>query len=124
MTSHRKRKREAKHRGMSVPELELCELLEEVLDRVRWLQILGYSNQFLLDRYVKVPDAERDKVLEAAVRAVDKDTDLEDWHERLARVKRDVARVRPAIRRARKDMTHGLTPPDPPGSRSVDADRG
>lgn len=106
---------------MSVPEFALCELVEEVLDRVRWLQILGYSNQFLLDRHANVSDDERNKVLEAAVRAVDKDRVLAGWHARLAQVKQEVARVRPAIRRAQKDIARGLEPPAAPGTRSEDA---
>lgn len=120
MTSHRKRKRDAKQRDMSVRELELCDLLEEVLERVRWLQILGYSNQFLLDRHAKVTEEERDKVLEAAVRAVDKDRAIGRWHERLGRIKAETTQVRRAMRRAQKDIAQGRPAPIPPAERSTD----
>ena len=120
MTSHRKRKREAVGRDLSVRELELCELLEELLESVRWQQILGYTNQFLLDRYVKVDSEERDKVLEAAVRAVDKDRAMHDWHERLARIKAESVSVRRSINRARKDIAQGKPAPPTPGKRAAD----
>lgn len=97
MTSHRKRKKEAAARGLSRRELELTELLEEVLDAVRWMQILGYSNQYLLRDRLDVTPAEQTKVLEAATRAVDKDARLHQWRDRLARLKGEIGRAERAV---------------------------
>lgn len=116
MPSHRKRKRDAAARDLSVRELELVEILEEVLESVRWQQILGYTNQFLLDRYVKVEAEERDKILEAAVRAVDKDGRLHEWQERVAQLKGECLHVKRSIQRAKKDIAQGKpAPPAPTG---------
>lgn len=109
MVSNRKRKQEAASRDLSLRELELAELLEDVLQAMRWQQILSYTNQFLLDRFVKVDPAERDKVLEAAVRAVDKDAKLHEWSERLARLKAERVGVTRAMRRAQRDIDQGRT---------------
>lgn len=104
MTSRRKHKKVAASLGLSERELLLTELLEEVLDEVRWLQILGYSNQFLMNRHLEVDPAERDRILEAATRTVDKGRKLHEWHDRLARIKSNVLDIRRGIRRERKDM--------------------
>lgn len=97
MPSHRKRKREAASRDLSLRELELLEVLEEVLESLRWQQVLGYANQFLLDRHVRVEPDERDRVLDAAVRAVDKDKHLRDWRDRLARLRAGIHEVGRAL---------------------------
>lgn len=90
MTSLRKRKKQAAHRGLTMPQLELLELVEELLEAHRWLQILGFANQFVLADKLAMTQAERDRVLEAATRAVDKDARLGDWRARLARVKEEL----------------------------------
>ncbi len=113
MTSSRKRKKVAAAQGLSERELALTELLEEVLDSVRWLQILGYSNQYLMNQKLKVTQAERDKVLEAAARAVDKDRKMHEWTDRLAQLKGDVLGIKRSMNRAKKDMAQGK--PAPPG---------
>eukprot|EP00904_Undaria_pinnatifida_P001949 jgi/Undpi1/11755/HiC_scaffold_37.g14050.m1 len=87
VTSNRKRKKQALAEGLTTKELELAELLEEILDAFRWMQILGYSNQYLLKKRIGLNPAEQKRVLEAATRAVDRDAKLHEWHERLARVK-------------------------------------
>jgi hypothetical protein len=97
MTSHRKRKKRAAARGLSDSELELVQILEEVLDALRWVQILGYSNQYVLEQELSVPADERDRVLEAATRSVDRDAKLHEWRARLARLKGELAGVRQAI---------------------------
>lgn len=107
VTSQRKRKKQAASLGLSERELVLAELLEEVLDAVRWMQILGFTNQYLLHQKLKVSPQERDKILEAATRAVDKDAKLHEWRERLARVKGETLRAQRAINRAKKDMARG-----------------
>lgn len=85
-------------------ELELVELLEELLEAHRWLQILGFSNQFLLEQKLKVDRGERDRILEAATRAVDKDARLHQWQQRLARLKGEVLGIKREVRRARREL--------------------
>lgn len=111
VTSQRKRKKQASSLGLSERELVLAELLEEVLDAVRWMQILGFTNQYLLHQKLDVSPRERDKILEAATRAVDKDAKLHEWRERLARVKGETLRAQRAINRAKKDMARGRAAP-------------
>lgn len=102
MTSLRKRKKVAEARGLNVPELELLDLVEELLEAHRWLQVLGYANQFVLAQKVKMTDAERDSILEAATRAVDKDARIERWRERLGRLKGEVLAIKREVRRERR----------------------
>lgn len=90
MTSLRKRKKLADAQGLSVRELELLELVDELLDAHRWLQVLGYANQFLLQDKLKVSQADRDRVLEAATRTVDKDARLADWRARVDRLRQSM----------------------------------
>ena len=79
--------------GLTPRELDLAELLAEVLDNLRWMQILAYSNQYLVNEKLEVDKAERDRVLEAATRAVEKDGKLHEWQERLAQLKGDALRI-------------------------------
>ncbi|MCC6784156.1 MAG: hypothetical protein IT457_15040 [Planctomycetes bacterium] len=104
MTSLRKRKKTAAALGLSDAELTLAELLDEVLEELRWVRILAYGNQYLLNRHVKLDAAERDRVLEAATRAVEKDGKLVEWRERLAQVRAGALHVHRAMARARKDQ--------------------
>lgn len=97
MTSNRKRKKRAESLGLTPRELDLAELLAEVLDHLRWMQILAYSNQYLVNEKLCVDKAERDRILEAATRAVEKDHKLHEWQERLARLKSEVSRIRTDI---------------------------
>lgn len=112
MVSHRKRKREAAALGLSERELEFATLLEELLDHVRWQQILGYTNQFLLAKHVGVSTEERDRILEASTRAVDKDARLHEWRERLARLKGEIVAIKRSVRRARRDIARGVPAPE------------
>ena len=93
LTSNRKRKKQAGALGLTPREMELAELLQEVLDSLRWMQILAYSNQYLMNQKLEIEKAERDQILEAATRAVDKDLKLHEWNERLARLKQGVADI-------------------------------
>jgi hypothetical protein len=61
------------------------------------MQILAYSNQYLVNEKLCVDKAERDRILEAATRAVEKDHKLHEWQERLARLKSEVSRIRTDI---------------------------
>ncbi len=111
MTSLRKRKKTAHALGLTEAELTLAELLDEVLAELRWVRILAYGNQYLLDRHVKVDPAERDRVLEAATRAVEQDGRLHDWQERLAQVRGAVATAKRAMSRARRELSAGREAP-------------
>ena len=71
MTSQRKLKKQAEALGLTRTEFELVGMLEEVLESMRWMQILAYTNQYLLHEKLEVTKAERDRILEAATRAVD-----------------------------------------------------
>ena len=75
-----------------MPELELTELVEELLEAFRWLQVLAYSNQFVLNDKLAMEPCERDRILEAATRAVDKDSRLQGWQQRLSRIKSELKR--------------------------------
>ncbi len=105
MASSRKHKKEAKKLGLNEPELRMAQLLEEVLERFRWLQVLTHTQSFLLREKLKISEAEMDRVLEAASRTVDKDGQLRGWHEELGRLKGQIKEGRRGIRRERKLMS-------------------
>lgn len=92
LTSKRKHRKQASRRGLTERELELTELLGEMLERLRWQEILAYANQYLIQGQLNVSREERDSVLSAATRAVDKDGKLHQWQERLARIKGEIQR--------------------------------
>ncbi len=83
--------------GLTPRELDLAELLAEVLDSLRWMQILAYSNQYLVNEKLAVDKAERDRILEAATRAVEKDHKLHEWQQRLARLKGEVSGIQESV---------------------------
>jgi vacuolar-type H+-ATPase subunit D/Vma8 len=96
---------------MTGPELQLVEMLQEVLRDLRWMQILAYSNQYLLSQKLSVPEDERDQILEAATRAVDKDSKMHEWNDRLARLKTEIANIKRQVNLARKDIVHQRAEP-------------
>ncbi len=104
MTSNRDRSKRARSRGLNGAELELVDLVEEMLEQMRWLWILGYTNQFLLNQKLSVSKEERDKILAAAARSVDRDAKLHEWQERLSRIKGEALRMQRDVRRAAKGM--------------------
>ncbi len=104
VVSNRRRKKEAKKQGLTEPELRLVELVEEILDKFRWQQVLVHAQSFLLRDKLKISDAELNKLLEAASRAVDKDAAWTGWQERLGRLKGEVLEARRSIRRERKQI--------------------
>ena len=112
MVSHRKRKKQAREQGLTEPELRMVELLEELVEGVRWLQGLGWSNQFTLQQKLKLPQAERDQILEAAARAVDADGRTNRWQEQVSQLKGEIVGLTRAVRRARKDMEQGVPRPE------------
>ena len=91
LVSNRKRKKQAQGQGLTEPELRMVELLEELVDGVRWLQVLGWSNQFTLQQKLKLSDAERDHILEAAARAVDADGRARRWQQDVSRLKGEIS---------------------------------
>jgi hypothetical protein len=93
VTSHRRRKQQARAQGLVPAELQLCELLREVLDLLRWNQVLGYSNQYLLHQKLAVSEAERQRVLQAAATAVEQDARHQDWQRRLGEVQQALQRI-------------------------------
>ena len=112
---------------MTGPELQLVEMLQEILDDVRWMQILAYTNQYLLNEKLQVSQEERDQILEAATRAVDKDAKLHEWSVRLDRLKAEIANIKQKVGRARKEIRREApTPPrlpfpEPPAEGLADA---
>lgn len=89
---------------MSTTELQLTELLEEILTSLRWVQVLGYSNQFLLQQKLKVTPEERDRVLSAAARMVDKDQKLHEWADRLARLKGELLQKKRDFAKSKREL--------------------
>lgn len=67
-------------------------MLEEMLERLRWQEILAHANQFLMTEKLQVSKQERDRILEASTRAVDRDGKLHQWRERLGRLKGELHR--------------------------------
>lgn len=113
MTSHRKQKQKARSLGLSAAELQLTDLLGEVLELLRWNQVLGYSNQYLLHEKLGLSVAERQAVMQAAAAAVEQDARLQDWTRRLGE-------VQASLRRIDQQLRHGASGASPGGA--VDAD--
>ena len=88
----------------------MLETVEEMLESIKWLKVLGYSNQFTIHRELVQDKAERDRVLEAATRAVDQDADLRRWKDKLAKVRREAVRIQEetgvAFDASQADETH------------------
>jgi len=83
VSSHRRRKQKAQALGLNEAELQLCDLLGEVLELLRWNQVLGYGNQYLLHEKLGLPPEERHRVMRAAATAVEQDGRIQDWGRRL-----------------------------------------
>jgi hypothetical protein len=99
MTSHRKRKRAAQRQGLTDAELQLCALLREVLLALRWSQVLGWGNQYLLNQHAQVSAEERDQVMRAAAATVDRDGQLQHWQQRLREIEGKLASIDDAMQR-------------------------
>ena len=69
--------------GLTDAELQLTELLGEVIELLRWNQVLGYSNQYLLHERLGLSADERHRVMKAAAGAVEKDGRMQSWGQRL-----------------------------------------
>jgi hypothetical protein len=93
VTSHRKRKQKAQALGLNDAELQLCELLGQVLELLRWNQVLGYSNQYLLHEKLRVSPEERNQVMRAAAGAVEQDGRIQDWGRRLLEIQDSLQQI-------------------------------
>ena len=65
---------------------------------------------------------ERDKILEAATRAVDKDAKLHEWQERLGQIKGGALEIKRSVNRAKRDMAQGKPAPASPIEESAGDD--
>lgn len=86
MTSNRRRKQKAQSLGLNDAELQLTELLGQMLELLRWNQVLGYSNQYLLHERLGLSPQERRDVMKAAAGAVEQDGRMQDWGKRLLEI--------------------------------------
>ena len=126
MTSHRKRKRAAQREGLTAAELQLCELLHEVLAALRWNQVLGWGNQYLLSQHAQISAEERDRVMRAAAETVDRDSQTQEWEKRLRDIEQQLAGIDAALQRSSAQSPAGspeteageppAPPPDEPGA--------
>jgi hypothetical protein len=79
--------------GLTEAELQLCELLGQVLELLRWNQVLGYSNQYLLHERLGLSTEERHRVMKAAAGAVEQDGRLQDWGRRLIEIQQSLQAI-------------------------------
>lgn len=107
MTSHRRRKQKAQSLGLTEAELQLCDLLGQVLELLRWNQVLGYSNQYLLHEKLSVSPDERHRVMRAAAAAVEQDGRLQDWGKRLLEIQDALQRIEAHLRRGKARGAEG-----------------
>ncbi len=107
MTSNRRRKQRARSQGLTEAELELCELLGEVLELLRWSQVLGYSNQYLLHEKLSVSGEERQRVMRAAAAAVEQDSRFQDWGRRLGEIQAALQRIQARMQGGAAEAANG-----------------
>ena len=93
MTSNRRRKQKAQSLGLTEAELQLTELLGQVLELLRWNQVLGYSNQYLLHEKLGLTQEERQQVMKAAAGAVEQDGRMQDWGRRLMDIQESLRQI-------------------------------
>lgn len=84
--------------GLDDAELQLCELLAQIIELLRWNQVLGYSNQYLLHEKLGVSAEERHRVMRAAAGAVEQDGRLQDWGRRLLEIQQSLEQIRDRMR--------------------------
>lgn len=102
MVSHRKRKKQATKAGLTEHELEMLEMLQEMLERFRWMQVLVHAQSFVMREKLKISDAELHRVLQAATASIEKDASWRRWEAGLGRLKGELLEARRSIRRERK----------------------
>jgi hypothetical protein len=91
--SNRRRKQKAQSLGLNEAELHLTELLGQVLELLRWNQVLGYSNQYLLHERLGLSPQERKDVMKAAAGAVEQDGRMQDWGKRLLEIQESLQSI-------------------------------
>ena len=79
--------------GLTEAELQLTELLGQVLELLRWNQVLDYSNQYLLHEKLGLSAEERHRVMKAAAGAVEADGRTQDWGKRLMEIQESLQAV-------------------------------
>ena len=79
--------------GLNDAELQLCELLAQVIELLRWNQVLGYSNQYLLQEKLGLSAEDRNRVMRAAAAAVEQDGRIQDWGRRLIEIQESLQRI-------------------------------
>ena len=117
MVSKRRRKQKAQSLGLTEAELQLCELLGEVIELLRWNQILGYSNQYLLHEKLGLSHEERHGVMKAAAAAVEQDGRVQDWGRRLIEIQDALQRIQLRMMSDAsipREAAGGQGPADPP----------
>lgn len=107
MTSNRRRKQKAQSMGLTEAELQLTELLGEVLELLRWNQVLGYSNHYLLHEKLGLSPEERHRVMRAAAGAVEADGRTQDWGKRLIEIQNSLDALHERMTGARPDRSAG-----------------
>ncbi len=98
MSRNRRRKQKANALGLNDAELQLCELLAQIIELLRWNQVLGYSNQYLLHEKLGVTADERHRVMRAAASAVEQDGRLQEWGRRLLDIQTSLERIEARMR--------------------------
>ena len=97
--------------GLNEAELQLCELLGQVLELLRWNQVLGYSNQYLLQHKLGLTAEERHSVMRAAAGAVEQDGRLQQWGNRLLEIQEALQRIQMRlVADAPAALNHGRPP--------------
>jgi len=100
VSKNRRRKQKANALGLNDAELQLCELLAQIIELLRWNQVLGYSNQYLLHEKLGVTADERHRVMRAAASAVEQDGRLQEWGRRLLDIQTSLERIEARMRSA------------------------
>lgn len=124
MPSNRRRKQKAQSLGLNEAELQLTELLGQVLELLRWNQVLGYSNQYLLHEKLGLSPQERRDVMKAAAGAVEQDGRMQDWGKRLLEVQESLQSIHEQMT-GEKPKSRGTGPGrNAPGDGFGEHDRG
>lgn len=111
--------------GLTEAELQLTELLGQVLELLRWNQVLGYSNQYLLHEKLGLSPEERHKVMKAAAAAVEQDGRTQDWGRRLLEIQESLRTIHERMTgEAPPEPSGGEHAGDPPADRSAEAGDG
>jgi len=109
--NRREQKKRAQKAGLSPWEQEVLDLLEEILERFSMLEVLSFSNNYLITDRSRIPPEEREQIFRAAVRAVAPESPVESWRERLGRLKGEILERKREIRRERMKERLGKAEP-------------